>query len=137
MNLKDIVVRTKTAEVPFEGLDGFVVTLAAVSREVSKKLREDSEKTRVDARTRQPVKELDEDLFLENFAHAAIKSWKGLTYRHLDSLLLIDLTQVDDMDAEVPFSLENAVTLLKSSPTFDGWVNDKVFSLESFRSAQS
>ena len=31
MNLKDIVLATKTAEVEFEGLQGFTVTIAAIS----------------------------------------------------------------------------------------------------------
>lgn len=133
MQLKDLVVRTKEAAVAFEGLAGFEVTLAAVSREVSKKLREDSEITRMDARQRGPVKELDEDKFITNFAKAAIKGWKGLTYRHLESLILVDLGGVEDLDGEVAYSQENAELLLKNSPVFDSWVNDKVFALDSFR----
>lgn len=133
MNLKDLVVRTKEAVVEFDGLKGFEVTLAAVSREVSKKLREDSEITRMDSKQRAPIKELDEDKFISNFAKAAIKGWKGLTYAHLDSLMLVDLSGVEDMDEEVPYSQENAELLLKNSPVFDSWVNDKVFALDSFR----
>lgn len=133
MSLKSLVVSTKEAVVPFEGLAGFEVTLAAVSREVSKKLREESETTRMDPKMRAPVKDLDEDKFITNFAKAAIKGWKGLTYRHLDSLMLVDLSSIKDLDEEVEYSQENAEILLKSSPIFDNWVNDKVFSLDSFR----
>ena len=137
MSLKSLVVRTKEAVVPFDGLEGFEVTLAAVSREVSKKLREDSEVTRVDSKLRAPVKEVDEDKFITNFAKVAIKGWKGLTYRHLESLMLVDLSEIKDLDEEVEYSQENAETLLKNSPVFDSWVNDHVFSLDSFRNRES
>ncbi len=137
MSLKNIVVRTKEAVVPFDGLQGFEVTLSAISREVSKQLREDSEHTRMDPKLRAPVKELDEAKFIHNFAKAAIKGWKGLTYRHLDSLMLVDLSGVKDLDEEIEYSQENAELLLTSSPMFDSWVNDKVFSLESFRSTKA
>ena len=136
MQLKDLVVRTKEAMVPFEGLEGFEVQLAAVSREVSKKLREDSETTKMDVKMRGPVKELNEAVFITNFAKAAIKGWKGLKYKYLDSLLLVDLTDVEDLEAEVPYTQESAELLLKSSPIFDSWVNDKVFALDSFRNGK-
>ena len=133
LNLKDIVLATKTADVEFEGLPGFVVTIAAISRQVSQKLRTESEVTKINTTLRVPEKELDENKFIEKFAAAAIKGWKGLTYEHLSQLMLVDLSGVEDTSEEVEFSQENAVTLLTNSPTFDQWVNKHVFSLESFR----
>lgn len=133
MNLKNIALTTKSAEVEFAGLKGFSVTIAAVSRQVSHKLRKESEITRINAALRVPETELDETLFLEKFAAAAIKGWKGLTYEHLAELMLVDLSGVEDVKAEVEYSQENAVTLLTNSPVFDTWVNQHVFSLESFR----
>ena len=133
LNLKDIVLATKTADVEFEGLPGFVVTIAAISRQVSQKLRTESEVTKINTTLRVPEKELDENKFIEKFAAAAIKGWKGLTYEHLAQLMLVDLSGVEDTSEEVEFSQENAVTLLTNSPTFDQWVNKHVFSLESFR----
>ena len=133
LNLKDIVLATKTADVEFEGLPGFVVTIAAISRQVSQKLRTESEITKINTTLRVPEKELDENKFIEKFAAAAIKGWKGLTYEHLAQLMLVDLSGVEDTSEEVDFSQENAVTLLTNSPTFDQWVNKHVFSLESFR----
>lgn len=133
LNLKDIVLATKAADVEFEGLPGFVVTIAAISRQVSQKLRTESEVTKINTTLRVPEKELDENKFIEKFAAAAIKGWKGLTYEHLSQLMLVDLSGVEDTSEEVDFSQENAVTLLTNSPTFDQWVNKHVFSLESFR----
>lgn len=133
LNLKDIALTTKTAEVEFEGLPGFVVTIAAISRQVSQKLRTESEVTKINAALRMPEKELDETKFIEKFAAAAIKGWKGLTYEHLSQLMLVDLSGVENTSDEVDYTPENAVVLLSNSPTFDQWVNKHVFSLESFR----
>lgn len=133
MSLKSLVLTTKVAQVEFQALDGFVVTLAAMSREASKKLKEVSEITKIDPKLRMPVKELDEAKFIEGFAAAAIKGWKGLKYKYLPELILVDLTGVEDLEAEVEYSQENAVMLLTHSNIFDTWINDQVFSLESFR----
>lgn len=132
MSLKSIALVTKSAIVEFPGLKDFKVEVGAITREVSKKLREESEVSRLDPKLRMPVKELNEDLFLEKFTEIAIKGWSGLTYAHLDKLMLVDLSSVK-LEDEVEYSREDAVTLMKNSVTFDSWINETVFSLDSFR----
>jgi len=73
MNLKSIIVDTKVVEVDFEGIEGFKVKIAAISRELSRKIRNESEVTKIDPKLKMPVKELDQDKFVEKFAEAAIK----------------------------------------------------------------
>ena len=104
MLLKDIIVNTKTVEVEFPGLDGFKISIAAISREVSRKL-----------------------------ASAAIKGWSGLKMKYLSELLLVDASKIEDLESEVDFSLENVVELLKHSQIFDTWINEQVFNIERFR----
>lgn len=133
MNLKNLVVTTKVAEVEFPSLTGFKLKIAAMSRESSRKLKDSSEVTKIDAKLRMPVKELDEAKFIDGFAAAAIKGWTGLKYKYLPQLMLVDLSDVEDTEAEVEYSHENAVMLLTHSGIFDSWINDQVFSLESFR----
>ncbi len=133
MSLKSIVLTTKVVSVEFPGLKGFTVNVGAITREVSKKLREESEVSRLDPKLRMPVKELDENIFLDKFTKMAIKGWTGLTYEHLSKLMLIDLDQVKDITEEVEYSEENAVVLMKNSVTFDSWINETVFSLDAFR----
>lgn len=133
MLLKNIIVNTKTVEVQYPGLDGFKVQIAAVSREVSRKLKKDSEISKIDAKLRMPVTELDEELFLNKFATAAIKGWKGLKYSYLKDLLLVDESQIEDPEGFVDFNIENAIELLKHSQIFDTWINDMVFDIERFR----
>jgi hypothetical protein len=133
MLLKDIIVNTKTVTVEFPGLKGFEVQIAAVSREISRKLKTDSEITKIDPKLRMPVTELDEDKFVESFAKVAIKGWSGFKYSYLKELLLVDESQIENPDDEVDFNLENVVQLLKHSQIFDSWVNDMVFDIERFR----
>lgn len=133
MNLSDIIVNTKKVDVDFPGIEGFVVTLSAISRETSRKLKKDAEITKIDPKLRMPVTSLDEDKFLEAFAAEAIKGWKGLTYEKLPELILVDISKVEDKNEEVDFNLENCIQLLKHSPIFDTWVNDQVFDIERFR----
>ena len=133
MLLKDIIVNTKTVSVEFPGLKGFEVKIAAVSREVSRKLKTDSEVTKIDPKLRMPVTELDEEKFVESFAKVAIKGWKGFKYAYLKDLLLVDESQIEDPEALVDFNVENVIQLLKHSQIFDSWVNDMVFDIERFR----
>lgn len=133
MFLKDLIVNTKTVGIEFPGLKGFEVQVAAVSREVSKKLRTDSEVTKIDAKLKMPITEVDEDKFIEKFADAAIKGWKGLKYSYLSQLLLVDSSKIDDGDKEVDFNKENVVELLKHSQIFEAWINEQVFSIDRFR----
>jgi len=133
MNLKDIILETKTVKIPFEGLEGFELEVAAVSRELSRKIRSDSEVTKIDPKLRMPTLELDQDLFVQKFAEAAIKGWTGLKYKYLNELLLVDMGKIEDPEAEVEFNMENVVELIKHSQIFDQWVNEQVFSLHRFR----
>jgi len=133
LSLKEIIVNTKTVEVEFPGLKGFSVRIAAVSREVSRKLRTDSEVTKICPKTRVPVTELDEDKFVESFAKVAVTGWKGFKYSYLKELVLVDSAAIEDPEALVEYSLENVIELLKHSQIFDSWVNDMVFDIERFR----
>jgi len=133
MLLKDIIVNTKSVEIEFPGLEGFVLNVSAVSREVSRKLKDESQTTKIDPKLRMPVTELDEDKFVEGFAKAAIKGWKGFKYDYLKQLLLVDESLIEDPEALVEFNQENVVELLKHSQIFDAWVNETVFDIERFR----
>jgi hypothetical protein len=133
MNLKQIIVETKLAVVPFEGIDGFEVKIAALSRELSRKIRKESEVSRLDPKLRVATVELDQELFIRKFAEAAVKGWTGLKCKHLPDLILGDFSLVEDPEEEVTFNLENAIDLITHSQIFDSWINEQVFSLHRFR----
>ena len=90
MELKKLMVDTKSAWIDYPGLDGFSVEVVNLSRKELTALRKRCTTTKFDRKTRQPVENLDEDKFVTEFSQASIKGWKGLTLEHLETLLLIN-----------------------------------------------
>jgi len=133
MELKKLMVDTKSAWIDFAGLPGFSVEVANLSRKELNALRKRCTSQKFDRKTRQLIESLDEDKFVNEFAEASIKNWKGLTVEHLETLLLID-TEGQDPQAEVNYSKENAEVLVTNSSEFDTWLNEVVFDLDNFRS---
>ena len=74
---------------------------------------------------------MDDDKFLTEYTKAVIKGWKGLKYRYLEELLLVDTGDLDPND-ELPFTQENAELLMKNASSFDTWVTETVGDLENF-----
>ena len=133
MELKKLMVDTKSAWMDYPGLEGFSVEVVNLSRKELTALRKRCTTTKFDRKTRQPVENLDEDKFVTEFSQASIKGWKGLTLEHLETLLLIN-SEGEDPKAEVNYSLENAEILVTNSAEFDTWLNEVVFELDNFRS---
>ena len=133
MELKKLMVDTKSAWMDYPGLEGFSVEVVNLSRKELTALRRRCTTTKFDRKTRQPVENLDEDKFVTEFSQASIKGWKGLTLEHLETLLLIN-SEGEDPKAEVNYSIENAEILVTNSAEFDTWLNEVVFELDNFRS---
>ena len=135
MELKSLLVDTKTAWIDFPGLDGFELELANLSRKELVALRKRSVTNKFDRKTRIFNEELDEAKFVDEFTEATIKSWKGLKLKYLEDLILVDL-QGKNPEEEMPYTHENAKVLVENSTEFDNWLNEVVFDLENFRSRQ-
>lgn len=132
MQLSKLIVDSKDTWVEYPGCPGFEVKLQAISRKELMALRKRCVTTKFDRKTKQPVEELNEDLFLEEFSKATIKDWKGLKLKYLEHFVLSDIGSADP-ESPLEYSEDNALTLLKASSDFDTWVNDSVFDLENFR----
>ena len=132
MDLKSLLVDTKTTWVEFPGLDGFEVELANLSRKELVSLRKRCTQNKFNRKTRQFEESLDEDKFIKEFTSATVKGWKGLKLEYLEDLLLVDLS---NKDSKLPLTYtdENAQTLVENSSEFDNWLNEVVFDLENFR----
>ena len=133
MDLKKLMVDTKAVWVDFPGMSGFSVEVANLSRKELNGLRKRCTGQKFDRETRAVVETLDEDKFVVEFSSAVLKNWKGLTMEHLEMLLLVDYGDVDSQQ-ELPFTADNAETLVSSSTEFDNWLNEVVFDLDNFRS---
>lgn len=133
MELKSLLVDSKTAWVEFPGMEGFEVELANLSRKELVNLRKKCTTNKFDRKSRAFNEELDEGKFLSEFTKAVVKGWKGLKLKYLEDILLVDLSG-QDPEKEMDYSYENAKVLVENSAEFDNWLNEVVFDLENFRS---
>ena len=132
MELKNLLVDSKTTWVEFPGLDGFEVELANLSRKELVNLRKRCTQNKFNRKTRQFEETLDDEKFITEFTEATVKGWKGLKLKFLEDLVLVDL-KGQELEEELPFDLENAKQLVENSNEFDNWLNEVVFDLENFR----
>ena len=133
MDLKSLLVDSKTAWVDFPGMEGFEVELANLSRKELVALRKRCTTNKFDRKLRVFNEELDESKFLVEFTDAVVKNWKGLKLNYLEDMILVDITN-QDPEVEMPFTQDNAKLLVENSQEFDNWLNEVVFDLENFRS---
>ena len=135
MELKSLLVDSKTTWVEFPGLKGFEVELANLSRKELVALRKKCTSNKFNRKTRAFEESLDDEKFVIEFTQSTVKGWKGLQLGYLEDLLLVDL-KGNDPEKELEFSEENAQSLVENSTEFDNWLNEVVFDLENFRSKQ-
>jgi len=135
MDLKSLLVDSKTTWVEFPGLMGFEVELANLSRKELTNLRKKCTINKFNRKTRQFEDELNDEKFIVEFTRSTVKNWKGLQLGFLQDLLLVDLKGQDEK-SEMEFSEENAQSLVENSTEFDNWLNEVVFDLENFRNKE-
>ena len=131
VSLKSLLTPSKTVSIEMPGFEGFEVKLTYLAREELLKLRNRSVKQVLNKKTRAYEEQLDNDKFLVEYCKAIIKGWKGLKYKYLEELLLVDTSSVD-LEDELPYTLENAELLMKNAGDFDNWVSETVGDLENF-----
>ena len=132
MELKSLLVDSKTTWVEFPGLDGFEVELANLSRKELVALRKKCTQQKFNRKTRAFEETLDDDKFVKEFTNATVKGWKGLQLGFLEDLVLVDLKN-QDTSTLLEYTEDNALLLVENSSEFDNWLNEVVFDLENFR----
>ena len=135
MELKSLLVDSKTTWVEFPGLDNFEVELANLSRKELVALRKRCTTNKFNRKTRAFEETLDDDKFLIEFTNATVKDWKNLKLGYLEDLVLVELGS-NDPNTLLPYTEENAHQLVENSNEFDNWLNEVVFDLDHFRSAE-
>ncbi len=84
MELKSLLVDTKTTWVEFPGLDGFEVELANLSRKELMALRKKCTQSKFNRKTRAFEESLDDEKFVKEFTKATVKNWRGLKLKFLE-----------------------------------------------------
>jgi hypothetical protein len=133
LSLKTLLVPSKALDVEYPGMPDFTISLAFLSRETLQNIRKKATKTTF--KNRQPVEELNDDLFLELYVKASIKGWSGLKLKYLEQLVPVDLTG-QDLQAELEYNEENALYLMKNSTNFDSFVSEQVTDLGNFTTSK-
>ena len=131
ISLKSLLTPSKTVEFEYPGIDGFLINVCYLSRESLLKLRNKCVSQKFNKKTRGIEEVLDDDKFLDEYTKAVIKGWKGLSYKYLDSLLLVS-EDVKKKTGELPYTEENAVVLMQNSTDFDQWIAEITGDLENF-----
>jgi hypothetical protein len=134
ISLKTLLVPSKEVEVEYPGMPGFKVNVSFLSRETLVSIRKKA--TKQTFKNRQPVEELNDDLFLQLYVQAAVKGWKGLKFSYLEQLAPVDVS-AQKPDEELDFSEENALFLMKSSVNFDAFISDMVTDLGNFQASSA
>jgi len=134
LSLKTLLVPSKSVQVEYPGMPGFVVDLAFLSRETLLSIRKKSTKTAF--KNRQATEEFNEDLFLQLYVENAVKGWKGFKLSYLEQLAPVDL-KGQNMDDELEYTPENALYLMKNSSNFDGFISEQVSDLGNFSTTNS
>ena len=132
MELKNLLVDSKTTWVEFPGLEDFEVELANLSRKELVALRKKCTQNKFNRKTRAFEESLDDDKFVKEFTNATVKGWKNLQLGYLEDLLLVNL-EGQDTSSNLDYTEENALLLVENSSEFDNWLNEVVFDLENFR----
>jgi hypothetical protein len=129
LNLKSLLVPSKEVEVEFPGMPDFKIQVCFLSRETLLNIRKKS--TKVTFKNRSPQEEFNDELFLELYVQNAIKGWSGLKLSYLEQLAPVDLTG-QDMNANLEYTPENALYLMKNSSAFDSFISEQVNDLGNF-----
>lgn len=134
ISLKSLLVPSKEVETEYPGMPGLKVNLTFLSREVLVSIRKKSTKTTF--KNRQPVEEIDDELFLKLYVAATVKGWSGFKYEYLEKLAPVDL-RGKDPETLLEYSEENALVIMKSSSDFDSFVSEVVSDLGNFSKSSS
>lgn len=130
VSLKSLLVPSKSVETEFPGMEGFLISLAFLSREELSKIRKKA--TKLEYKNRQPVEILNDELFLQLYVDASIKGWKGLKFSYLEQLAPVEVSN-QNPDDFLGYSRENALYLMKASANFDTFVSETVTELSNFQ----
>ena len=133
MELKSLLVDSKTTWVEFPGLDEFEVELANLSRKELVNLRKKCTTNKFNRKTRGFEESLNDEKFVVEFTLATVKGWRGLKLKYLEDLVLVDI-EGQEPEANLDYTVENAQQLVENSSEFDNWLNEVVFDLDNFRS---
>jgi len=131
VSLASLLTPSKTVTIDYPEFPGMTVDLCYLAREELVKLRSRCLSQKFNKKTRAFEEDLDDAKFLVEYCKSVIKGWKGLKYKYLEKMLLVNLEGVNPED-ELAYTQEDAEILMKNASDFDTWVTETVGDLENF-----
>lgn len=131
ISLAKLIVPSKTVWADYPGLPDFKVQVAYLTRDELMKMRKKTLSNKVNKKTREIDEVVDSELFQTLYVQGVIKDWTGLKYKYLPKLVPTDISGENEED-ELPFSLENAETLMRNATEFDSWITSLLEDVENF-----
>lgn len=109
----------------------FYVDINFVSMDKLTSIRTAALVNKFNPRTRDREETVDNDKFIDGYARAIIKGWKGLDIQTLSKIMAVDAASENPKE-EIPYSHEEAVELLQNSPNFLSFITDTLNDFEKF-----
>lgn len=131
MKLANLIKDDNVIQVEHPEFDGFIVDVAFVSKDRTRKMIERATIKKFSKSTHQLEEDIDNTLFLQLYSKALIKGWKGLKLEYLLELAPVDLGD-EDLDKEVEFTDANALVLMNNSNAFDQWLTGVSSEIKNF-----
>ena len=121
MELSSLLASTKKIKMPFPGKEGFIVTIAYISKEVMRSIAEKCKTVGFDSKSGQATETLDEELFIKLYTEKSLVDWQGLKYEYLTDLILVEESSLPK-EGFLEYTPTSAVTLVSNSKAFDSWI---------------
>lgn len=140
MDLAKLIVKSKTVEIEYPGSPDLKVSVAYLTREELKGLRDKCVTQKFNKKTRQPEEDVDTDLFQDLYVDAIIKGWAGFKYKYLEKMLPLDTSSIPEVEYKegegfFAYTPEAAKVLMKNAVDFDAWVTDLLDDVGNFTTA--
>jgi hypothetical protein len=71
------------------------------------------------------------------YVKAILKGWKGLTFKYLQELVLVEVPEGADEEGLLEYTDDNALELMRSSTVLDSWVSGVIVDLGNFTATDS
>lgn len=133
MNLNDLVVKTDVInEVMYDKDYNVVVKLKYLPRAEVQAIMARNTKVVFNKKSHKQDSELDGESLTKELAKMVVKGWKGVTYKYLSTIVVIDAKKIKNMDEEIEFNEDNLMFLVNNSYDFGSWLIDTVRDASNF-----
>jgi hypothetical protein len=132
MNLKDLVRKDVVNDVVFDKENNVLVKLLYLPRSEVQVIMNRNTKMELNKKSHKFEEVMDGEKLTKDMARTVVKGWKGLTYRYLSTVVVLDETKIPSLDTEIDFNDENLMFLVDNSYEFGSWIVDSVRDASNF-----